>query len=119
MKVATANLPSYNRRNFTLGVLNGAFFRLADTLIDSQMVLTWFLAQLDVSNIWIGLISPLRMGSSFLLQLLVSGYLERKPYKLPFYGLVSVFRCAILLVWALVIAWVPVNSSWVLVAFVF
>ncbi|MDF1512428.1 MAG: hypothetical protein P1S60_01335 [Anaerolineae bacterium] len=117
MKVPAAKLPSHNQRNFRLGVINGAFFRLADTLIDSQMVLTWFLAQLEVSNIWIGLISPLRMGSSFILQLFVSGYLERKPYKLPFYGLVSVFRCAILLVWAMVLLWIPVSSPWVVVAF--
>ncbi len=114
---ATDNLPSNNQRNFRLGVFNGAFFSLADTFIDSQMVLTWFLAQLDVSNVLIGLISPLRMGSSFVLQLFVSGYLERKPYKLPFYGLVSAFRCAILLLWALVIAWMPVNSPWIVVAF--
>ena len=114
---ATENLPSFNQRNFRLGVFNGAFFRLADTFIDSQMVLTWFLAHLDVSNVLIGLISPLRMGSSFVLQLFVSGYLERKPYKLPFYGLVSAFRCTILLLWAFVIVWVPVDSPWIVVAF--
>ncbi len=117
MKTTTENLLSFNRRNFRLGVLNGAFFRLADIFIDLQMVLTWFLVQLDVSNVLIGLISPLRMGSSFILQLFVSGYLERKPYKLPFYGLVSAFRCIILLMWAFVIAWVPVSSSWVVIAF--
>ena len=117
MKATTKNLPSFNRRNFRFGLANGAFFRLAETFIDREMVLTWFLAQLNVSNIWIGLIAPLRMGSSFLLQLFVSGYLERKPYKLPFYGVVSTFRCVILLVWALVIARVPAGSSWLVIAF--
>jgi MFS family permease len=117
LKTTTENLPSFQRRNFKLGVANGAFFRLADTFIDSQMVLTWFLAQLNVSSVWIGLISPLRMGSSFILQLLVSGHLERNPYKLPFYGLVSAFRCITLLVWAFAIAWVPVRSSWLMIVF--
>lgn len=117
MTMTTKTLPSYNRRNFRLGVLNGAFFRLADTFIDPQMVLTWFLAQLKVSSIWIGLISPLRMGSSFILQLFVSGYLERKPYKLPFYGLVSAFRCTLLLIWAFMIVWIPPSSPWLIFMF--
>jgi MFS family permease len=117
LRVKANILPSFNRRNFHLGVANGAFFRLAETLIDREMVLTWFLAQLNVSNIWVGLITPLRMGSSFILQLFVSGYLERKPYKLPFYGMVSIFRCTILLVWAYVIARIPITSSWLILGF--
>jgi hypothetical protein len=36
------------RRNFILGVLNGAIFKVTMLLIDSQTVLAWFLIQLGV-----------------------------------------------------------------------
>jgi hypothetical protein len=64
--------PRDNRRNFTLGVINGALFRIGDIFIDTEMVLTWFLSQLGASNLLIGLVWPLRFGASFLLQMLVS-----------------------------------------------
>lgn len=105
------------RRNFRLGVLNGALFRLADVFIDTEMVLTWFLAQLGTSNLLIGLVSPVRFGGSFLLQMLASGYMERKPYKLPFYRLISIFRCVALLAFAVVVASVPVDSPWLTITF--
>ncbi|MGC9469422.1 MAG: MFS transporter [Anaerolineae bacterium] len=110
--------PQEQRRNFRLGVLNGALFRIGDVFIDTEMVLTWFLAQLGASNLLIGLVSPLRFGGSFLLQMLVSGYIERRPYKLPFYRSVSVFRVATLLAFAALVALMPVDSPWLIVAFV-
>ncbi len=55
------------RRNCRLGVINGAIFRVGDVFIDTEMVLTWFLAQLGASNLLIGLVSPIRFGGSFLL----------------------------------------------------
>lgn len=105
------------RRNFRLGVINGAIFRIGDVFIDTEMVLTWFLAQLGVSNLLIGLVSPIRFGGSFLLQLLASSYMERQPYKQPFYRAISVFRSTILLVFALMVVLVPVGSPWLVVAF--
>lgn len=109
--------PHDQRRNFTLGVVNGALFRVADVLIDTEMVLTWFLAQLGTSNMLIGLVSPVRFGGSFLLQMLASGYMERMPYKLPFYRLISIFRCISLVVFAAAVALVPVQSPWLIGAF--
>ena len=47
------------RRNFFLGVINGSIFKLTMVLMDSEMVITWFLAQLGVSNLLIGLVSPI------------------------------------------------------------
>ncbi len=105
------------RRNFRLGVLNGALFRIGDVFIDTEMVLTWFLAQLGTSNTLIGLVSPIRFGGSFLLQMLVSGYIERKPYKLPLYQLISIIRCAALLILAATMVFVPVGSPWLVFAF--
>ena len=108
---------SVKRRNFLLGVLNGAIFKVTMLLIDPQTVLAWFLIQLGVSNFYIGLISPIRMGSSFLLQIFVSGYLQRQPHKLPFYRAMAVIRSAALLAIALVIVWVPSESPWLVILF--
>ena len=105
------------RRNFFLGVLNGAIFKVTMLLIDSQTVLAWFLIQLGVPNLYIGLISPIRMGSSFLLQILVSGYLQRRSHKLPFYRIMVILRSATLLGIALVIAWIPLGSPWLVILF--
>ena len=106
-----------NRRNFTLGVINGALFRIGDIFIDTEMVLTWFLSQLGASNLLIGTVWPLRFGASFLLQMSVSGYVERRPYKRPLYRAISIFRCAVLLIFALLVALVPVAGPWLTVAF--
>jgi len=106
-----------HRRNFTKGVINGALFRIGDIFIDTEMVLTWFLSQLGASNLLIGFVWPLRFGASFLLQMAVSGYVERQPYKRPLYRRISIFRCAVLLVFALLVALVAVDSPWLTVAF--
>ncbi len=116
-QAATPLTPRDNRRNFTLGLINGALFRIGDIFIDTEMVLTWFLSQLGASNLLIGFVWPLRFGASFLLQMLVSGYVERQPYKRPLYRAMSIFRCAVLLVFAVLVALVPVNSRWLTVAF--
>ncbi|MCJ7548752.1 MAG: MFS transporter [Anaerolineae bacterium] len=105
------------RRNFRLGVINGALVTVALAFQDPSMVLSWFLAQLGTSNILIGLVQPIRWGSSFMLQILVSGYLQRKPYKMPFYLTVAVFRCLILVGLALVVALIPLGSPWLVPGF--
>jgi MFS family permease len=86
-------------------------------LIDSQTVLAWFLMQLGVSNLLIGLVGPIRMGSSFLLQILVSGRLQRRPYKKPFYRAMAILRAATLLATAGVIYWIALDSPWLPVLF--
>jgi len=105
------------RRNFTLGVLNGVFFRIADVFFDTQTVLAWFLAQLGASNVLIGLVPPLRFGASFLFQLVAADYVERRPYILPFYRTISIFRCAVLLLLAAAVAWLPVGRTALIVIF--
>jgi MFS family permease len=105
------------RRNYILGVLNGTIFKGTMLLIDSQMVLAWFLMQLGVSNFLIGLILPIRMGSSFVLQITASGHLQQKPYKLPFYRAMAVVRCLALLGIAVALVVIPVHSAWLVIAF--
>lgn len=106
-----------SRRSFILGILNGAFFRTSEAFMHSQTVLTWFLDQLGAANVLIAMINPIRRNSSFLLQLVVSGHLERQPVKQPFYRTVSYFRCAVLLVLAAAIALMPPGSPWLLTVF--
>jgi MFS family permease len=57
------------------------------------------------------------MGSSFLLQIIISGYLQQKPYKLPFYRTMAVLRSGALLVIALTVAMIPLESQWLIIIF--
>lgn len=100
------------RRNFALGVINGALFRLADLFIDTEMVFTWFLTQMGTANPLIALVSPIRMGASFMLQIGVSGWLQSRPYKQPFYRIVSAFRTSVLWLFALIVIVTPPESPW-------
>lgn len=83
------------RRNLTFGVLNGVFFNLFSALLDPSLVLSWFVSQLTASNFLIGLIVPIQSGGWFLPQLVVSGYLQRRQRKLPFYARMAGIRAAI------------------------
>ena len=80
------------RRNFLLGVSNGILMNLARALTETSLVLSWFVSQLTGSNFLIGLIGPIRDGSWFLPQLLVSGYLQRRQRKLPLYNAMGLVR---------------------------
>jgi len=91
------------RRNFTLGILNGALFILAENLIDPALVLTWFLGRLSASNVLIGLVVPLRDAGWFLPQLFMAPYLARWPYKLPTYSTAALVRSVVWATMAVVI----------------
>lgn len=87
------------KRNFSLGVLNGAIFNLFSALLDPSLVLSWFVSQLTTSNFLIGLIVPIQQVGWFLPQLLVSSYLQRRQRKLPFYAYMAGVRVAM---WGLI-----------------
>ena len=114
---ADASAQPVQRRNFLFGVLNGTIFKVTMLLIDSQTVAAWFLTQLGVPNFFVGLVPSIRMGSSFLLQIFVSGVLQRRQYKLPFYRTMVVVRSFALLAIALSMFWLPVSSPWLVVLF--
>jgi MFS family permease len=88
------------RRNFRLGLVNGALFNLSSSLLDPSLVLTWLASQLTSSNFLIGLVMPISRGGWFLPQLLVSGDLQGRKRKLPVYMAMSVPRA---LCWALMV----------------
>jgi MFS family permease len=80
------------RRNFSLGMANGALFNLSSSLLDPSLVLTWLASQLTSSNFLVGLVMPINQGGWFLPQLLVSGYLQGRKRKLPVYVAMSLPR---------------------------
>ncbi len=98
------------RYNFILGVVNGAVFNISEVFIDAEMVLTWFLAQLGVSNFLIGLVLPIRQCGWFFPQIFASDHVQRLPRKLPFYQTVGLFRIMALLALALGTALLPMHS---------
>lgn len=91
----TTTAQRHLRRNFSLGLLNGAFFNLFSALLDPSLVLSWFVSQLTTSNFLIGLIVPIQHGGWFLPQLVVSSYLQRRQRKLPFYTYMAGVRVTI------------------------
>ena len=82
------------RRNFTLGVLNGALFAFGDALQDANLVLSVFINRLTGSSLLVGLLQPVRLGGWYLPQLFVSCRMQAAERKLPYYRLGTVFRAS-------------------------
>ena len=80
------------------------------------MVVTWFLAQLAVSNFVIGLMGPMRMVIWYIPQIFVSSYLQRQPYKLPLYRAIAVLRTILIFALGVAVAVIPTHSPWMVVA---
>ncbi len=89
------------RRNYWLGVINGAAFRLSLTLLDGAIVLPWFVSQITASRVIIGLLLPIQNGGWFLPQLFLSRYVQSQRRRLPFYNAACVLRACF---WALLAA---------------
>jgi MFS family permease len=81
-----------NRRNFWLGLTNGAFAAGGEAFTDPSVVLTYFASLLIGSKFLIGLVAPIRIGGWYLPQLLVSGFIQRQERKLRVYALLGVLR---------------------------
>ncbi len=89
------------RRNFSLGVLNGAMFVFAEALMSIDTVLTWFVQQLGGSYFLIGLVGPMRDAGWFLPQLFVSHRLQREPLKQTLYRRSAIVRSIAWVTWTL------------------
>ncbi len=88
------------RRNFDLGVVNGALYILFDTVTSSALVLPLFVSQLTQSRLLIGLVQPVVQSGWFLPQFVMSRYVERLPRKQVFYHIGVAIRVAC---WALLV----------------
>ncbi len=82
------------RRDFRLGVINGALFGFAETLTDPALVLVAFVVALGGSPLLVGLAAPIRNAGWYLPQLLISSRTQSAPRKLPIYARVAVLRLA-------------------------
>lgn len=82
------------RRNFTVGVVNGALFIFAETILDPNLVLVWFLSRLGAPNFLLALVSPMRDGLWFLPQLPVSQRMRHRVYYLGLYRQMAFIRAA-------------------------
>jgi predicted MFS family arabinose efflux permease len=97
MKVA-AGLPAegyphdHLRRNFRLGVVSGIAFYLYTAVLSTELVMTWFMSELTGSNLLISLLIPIDVGSWYFLQLLLSGYVQRRPRILYVYRVMGYVR---------------------------
>jgi hypothetical protein len=80
------------KRNFNLGVLNGALFAFGDALQDANLVMSVFIYRLTGSSVLVGLLQPVRLGGWYLPQLFVSGRMQGARRKLPYYQLGTLFR---------------------------
>jgi hypothetical protein len=80
------------RRNYSLGIANGALIRLFSALTDTSLVLAWFVSQLGGSALIVGLLVPIANGGWFLPQLWMLRFVRRHPRNVPFYRAVSVAR---------------------------
>src|SRR4030042_6784832 len=82
------------RRDFRLGVINGALFGLAETLTDPGLVLVAFVVALGGSPLLVGLAAAIRNAGWYLPHLLVSGRTQSAPRTLPIYARAAVLRLA-------------------------
>lgn len=82
------------RRNFVLGVLNGALFQFSNALVSPSLVLPLFVSHLTDSHLLVGLIPTIRQAGWSLPQLVVSRYIQHRPQKKIYYSAAAIVRAA-------------------------
>lgn len=80
------------RRNFTLGVLNGALFEFSSALISPSLVLPLFVRYLTASHLLVGLILSIQEAGWFLPQLVASRYIQHRLQKKVYYSVTAIVR---------------------------
>lgn len=100
------------RRAFILGVLNGVAFQVGFSFSHPSTVFVTFATRLIDSELGAGLVGMIAGAGWFLPQLLVVGYLESQPYKMPIYRFTSMLR---LFSWALmmisILAFIRISKA--------
>ena len=80
---SSVSLDGVARRNYWFALLNGVAVQLGMNITAPGMVLTVFLRQLGASNTLVGALPSLRFAGWYLPQLLVAGWVESLPRKVP------------------------------------
>ncbi|MHC4715647.1 MAG: MFS transporter [Planctomycetota bacterium] len=97
------------RRNYALGVVNGAVGNFGRSFVMPRLVLAAFVFEMTGSNRMVGLLESLSLAGMFWPQLYFSRLIEHLPRKRPFYVLMTVLRSTALALMA--------GSIWLAVAF--
>ena len=74
------------RRNFLAFTLNGLFFPGAGRILESGLLLTWFVTQLSEATWLIGLIVPIQYGLALVAQPWIGQYLSGTRRRAPWYA---------------------------------
>ena len=109
--------PSVMRANYRKGVINGTVFTLGDAISNPGLVLSLLIRQLGGSLTLVSLLPVIQMTGYLLPQLVVGGYVQDQPYKLPIYRLFAALR--ILAQFGVVIACfsaLDIPATWALAA---
>ncbi|MGB8644375.1 MAG: MFS transporter [Anaerolineae bacterium] len=107
------------RRNYTLGVMNGALFGFVDAISAPSLVLALFVSQLGGSNLLIGLLPAIYNGGWFLPQLFVAHRLDRLAVKKGMYVTTALIR---ILCWIIIVGvtfWIGAGNRTLLLALFF
>jgi MFS family permease len=84
----------FSRKNYWLGVTNGALMNLAHAFEDPRTILPVFVLRLTSSDAMVGLVAGIFMAGWYLPQFLVSSLVEHKERHIPFYILCAKIRIA-------------------------
>jgi MFS family permease len=80
------------KRNFSMGVINGALFNAALAFLSGSTILPVFISQLTESRILIGLFSTMESFGWFFPQLFAAVFIAHRPRVLGFYNNLSGLR---------------------------
>lgn len=80
------------RRNFGLGVLNGALFNAALAFLSGSTIMPVFISQLTESKVLIGLFSTLESFGWFFPQLFAAAFIAHRSRMIAFYNNLSFLR---------------------------
>ncbi len=89
------------RRNYTLGMLNGAGFGFVDSIVSPYLVLSVFVNALGAPNLLVGLLPAIANGGWYLPQFLISHRIQRLPRKQVVYRSMAIVR---VIVWSALVA---------------
>jgi len=113
-----ANGDIFIRRNYLLGIANGAIGRMGFAFINPSLILAAFIYEQTESNTLVGLIATLGALGVFFPQLYISRLIEHLPRKKPFYIGAMVLRIASLGCMGITMLLAgTTGSSWPLVLF--
>lgn len=114
----SAPLDGVARRNYWFALLNGVAVQLGMNVTAPAMVLTIFLRELGASNALVGALPSLRFAGWYLPQLLVAGWIESRPRKIPSALAMEAIRSGTYAVLAFLTGlWAASRSGWLIGAF--